>query len=466
MRVLLGVTGGIAAYKAALVLRLLTEDGHDVRVTPTAASLNFVGRATWEALSGHPAPTETFDDVPSVQHVRLGQRAEAVLVAPATADFLAQMAAGRATDLLGNALLATEAPILVCPAMHTEMWRDPSVIANVSTLRSRGVTVLEPAVGRLTGPDSGPGRLPDPEVIVAALYELVGASGASATSAPPAQGSAASRATDSTPSVGDLGHNPAESDPHVLPGRGDGGTWGDLDGVRVLITAGGTREPIDPVRYLGNRSSGMQGFALAEAARERGATVTVIAANVTLPLGEGVTRVDVESAAELEKALASESQSADIVIMAAAVADYRPLSASASKLKKSGEEGLTLELEQTPDLLAGLVARKRASHATIPEGTAGDTGGQVIVGFAAETGDDAGSVVEHGASKARRKGADLLVVNEVGQDVGFGTATNSVVMLDAAGEVVSEAAGTKLAVAHAVLDAIGGLATPADANGA
>ncbi|WP_062073114.1 bifunctional phosphopantothenoylcysteine decarboxylase/phosphopantothenate synthase [Demequina sediminicola] len=428
MRVLLGVTGGIAAYKAALVLRLLKEDGHDVHVVPTAASLNFVGRATWEALSGHPAPTETFDNVPSVQHVRLGQRAEAVLVAPATADFLSQMAAGRASDLLGNALLATEAPILVCPAMHTEMWQDPSVVANVATLRSRGVTVLEPAVGRLTGPDSGPGRLPDPEDIVAALYALLGGEA-------PASGA-----------VGDLGHISAQDDPKPLLGAsssalaGDGGSWGDLDGVQVLITAGGTREAIDPVRYIGNRSSGLQGFALAEAARERGATVTVIAANVTLPLGEGIRRVDVESAAELESALARETERADVIVMAAAVADYRPVKVSDSKIKKSGADGLTIELEQTPDLLKVLVALKRPD--------------QTVVGFAAETGDASGSVAEHGAAKARRKGADLLVVNEVGDGLGFGSSTNAVLILDASGEKAGEASGSKLAVAHSILDAV------------
>ncbi|MDE0573063.1 bifunctional phosphopantothenoylcysteine decarboxylase/phosphopantothenate--cysteine ligase CoaBC [Demequina sp. B12] len=412
MRVLLGVTGGIAAYKSALVLRLLKEDGHDVRVVPTAASLNFVGRATWEALSGHPAPTETFENVPSVQHVRLGQRADAVLVAPATADFLAQMAAGRATDLLGNALLATEAPVLVCPAMHTEMWNDPAVVANVATLRERGVHVLEPAVGRLTGPDSGPGRLPDPEVIVAALYEMSGHGGAS---------------------------SPAEA---------NHGTWGDLDGVRVLVTAGGTREPIDPVRYIGNRSSGLQGFAVAEAARERGAQVTVIAANVTLPLGEGIERVDVETAAQMQSALASRAERADVVVMAAAVADYRLAAVSESKLKKTGDSGLTLELEQTPDLLQILVRLKSES--------------QVVVGFAAETGDATGSVLDHGAHKARRKGADLLVVNEVGvsstgQKRGFGTPDNSVTVLNSQGAVVAEGAGSKVAVAHLILDSVSAL---------
>ena len=401
MRVLLGVTGGIAAYKVALVLRRLVEDGHSVRVAPTASSLNFVGRATWEALSGHPAPTDTFEDVPSVAHVRLGQAADVVLVAPATADFLASMAAGSARDLLGNALLATEAPVVVAPAMHTEMWQDPSVVANVATLRARGVHVIEPAVGRLTGPDSGPGRLPDPEALVEALYSV--ASGAGVSLAAPS------------------------------------GPWGDLAGRRAVVSAGGTREPIDAVRFLGNRSTGMQGFALAEAARERGATVTVVSAHVTLPLGEGIERIEVSTAAELEAAMRAQAADADVVIMAAAVADYRTASAATTKLKKAGDAGLTLELVQTADVLAGLVDSRRP--------------GQVVVGFAAETGDADGTVLEHGAAKARRKGADLLVVNEVGEGLGFGAASNAVVMLDAAGEQVGQASGSKLAVAHAVLDA-------------
>lgn len=402
MRVLLGVTGGIAAYKVALVLRRLVEDGHSVRVAPTAASLNFVGRATWEALSGHPAATETFEDVPSVAHVRLGQSADVVLVAPATADFLSQMAAGAARDLLGNALLATEAPIVVAPAMHTEMWNDPATQANVATLRARGVHVIEPAVGRLTGPDSGPGRLPEPDALVSALYGVARGEGLSLSDA-------------SRP-------------------------WGDLVGRTVVVTAGGTREPIDAVRYLGNRSSGMQGFSLAEAARERGAEVTVIAANVALPLGEGISRVDVSTADELSRAVESLAPTADAVVMAAAVADYRPQSVAASKLKKDGSAGMTLELVQTPDILAGLVAARPR--------------GQVVVGFAAETGDDAGSVLQHGAAKARRKGADLLIVNEVGGGRGFGTADNTVTILDSTGARVGEATGSKLGVAHAVLDRI------------
>ncbi|MGC4174043.1 bifunctional phosphopantothenoylcysteine decarboxylase/phosphopantothenate--cysteine ligase CoaBC [Demequina sp.] len=406
MRVLLGVTGGIAAYKVALVLRRLAEDGHDVRVIPTAASLNFVGRATWEALSGHPAPTDTFEDVPSVQHVRLGQSADLVLVAPATADFLAAYARGEARDLLGNALLATHAPVLVAPAMHTEMWEHPATQANVATLKARGVHVLDPAVGRLTGADSGPGRLPEPDAIVAAAYAVAEGAG--------------------------------------LPSQGPDAGWGDLAGVRVVVTAGGTREPIDPVRYLGNRSSGHQGFAIAEAARERGAEVTVVAANVSLPVSEGVNRIDVSTGTELAHAIETVEDECDVLVMAAAVADFAPAQRSDHKIKKAGNGGLTLELVPTEDLLRGLVER-----GTVP----------VVVGFAAETGDDAASAAEHAAAKARRKGAALLVFNEVGTTKGFGDVPNSVRILDAAGAEVAAASGSKLAVAHAVLDAIASLGT-------
>lgn len=400
MRVLLGVTGGIAAYKVALVVRRLTEDGHSVRVIPTVNSLNFVGRATWEALSGNPAPSDTFDDVPSVQHVRLGQRADAVLVAPATADFIAGYARGEARDLLGNALLATAAPVVVAPAMHTEMWQHPATQSNVATLRERGVTVLDPDVGRLTGPDSGPGRLPEPEVLVAALYAAAG--------------------------LGDALEQEQRS-------------WGDLDGMRVLVTAGGTREALDPVRFLGNRSTGHQGFALAEAARERGATVTVVAANVALPVSEGVTRIDVESAAELDAAVQELEPDTDVVIMAAAVADFAPVASAPHKIKKTGEGALLLELTANPDILRGIVDR-----GMVP----------TVVGFAAETGDSDASAAEHAAQKARRKGAALLVFNEVGDRQGFGDVPNTVTILDAEGTEVGRASGSKLTVAHAVLDAI------------
>ncbi|WP_062202244.1 bifunctional phosphopantothenoylcysteine decarboxylase/phosphopantothenate synthase [Demequina salsinemoris] len=423
MRVLLGVTGGIAAYKVALVLRRLTEDGHAVRVIPTAASLNFVGRSTWEALSGASAPTETFEDVPSVQHVRLGQRADIVLVAPATADFLASMARGEARDLLGNALLATSAPVVVAPAMHTEMWLNAATQANVTTLRERGVHVIEPAVGRLTGADSGPGRLPDPEDIVSGLYAV-----AKATGVVPRDDAASS-----IPGTAPL--STARDD----EGQDDAG-WGDLEGVRLVVSAGGTREPLDAVRFLGNRSSGHQGFAIAEAARERGADVTVVAAHVALPLGEGIRRVEVSSTADLGAAMREEAERADVVVMAAAVADFRPREVADHKIKKSGDGVLALELVPTEDVLAGLVQGRRD--------------GQVIVGFAAETGDAGASVAEHGAAKARRKGADLMCVNEVGEAKGFGDRPNAVVMLDSDGHVVGEAAGTKLAVAHGVLDQV------------
>ena len=404
MRVLLGVTGGIAAYKVALVVRRLMEDGHSVRVIPTEASLNFVGRATWEALTGAPARSGTFDNVPAVEHVMLGQRADIVLVAPATADFLASMAAGEARDLLGNALLATKAPVVVAPAMHTEMWNNAATAANVATLVARGVHVIEPAVGRLTGADSGPGRLPEPEDVVAALYAVA--------------------------------HS---SQIDVGTSSGAEHEWGDLGGVRIVISAGGTREPIDAVRFLGNRSSGHQGFALAEAARERGGDVTVVAANVTLPLGEGISRIDVETSAQLADAVRSAALQAHVVIMAAAVADFRPAQSSGAKIKKDGH-ARTLELVETEDILRSLVQSKAPD--------------QLVVGFAAETGDDAGSVLDHGRAKALRKGADLLIVNPVGEAAGFGDVPNAVTILDAAGEVVATGAGSKLVVAHAILDEV------------
>ncbi|WP_062377945.1 bifunctional phosphopantothenoylcysteine decarboxylase/phosphopantothenate--cysteine ligase CoaBC [Demequina pelophila] len=409
MRVLLGVTGGVAAYKVAIVLRRLKEDGHVVRVVPTPAALEFVGRATWEALSGLPATAHTFDNVPAVEHVRLGQQADLVLVAPCTADFLAQLAHGEARDLLGNAVLATRAPVVVAPAMHTEMWEKASTQDNVATLRARRFTVLDPAVGRLTGPDSGPGRLPEPEEIVAAAYAVA---------------------------AGEVPDYPRLSER----------AWGDLDGLRVVISAGGTREPIDAVRFLGNRSSGLQGFALAEAAHERGAHVTVVAANVALPLSEGIARVDVTTAAELAEAVRDASSTADLVVMAAAVADFRPREVSATKVKKDGSGAWTLELVETEDVLASLVRE------AVP--------GRTVVGFAAETGDDASSALDHARAKARRKGADLLVFNQVGENRGFGDVPNEVTLLDASGAEVGHAAGTKLHVAHAVLDAVAALRTP------
>ncbi|WP_432456453.1 bifunctional phosphopantothenoylcysteine decarboxylase/phosphopantothenate--cysteine ligase CoaBC [Cellulomonas iranensis] len=397
MRVVLGVAGGIAAYKAVLLLRLLREQGHAVRVVPTRASLEFVGRATWEALSGEPVTTDVFEDVDQVAHVAIGKTADLVVVAPATADLLARAAAGRADDLLTATLLVARCPVLLAPAMHTEMWEHPATVANVATLRSRGVHVLEPASGRLTGADTGPGRLPEPEDVAAAALRLVAAARPS-----------------------------------------------DLSGTHVVVSAGGTREPLDPVRFLGNRSSGRQGVALACAAAERGARVTLVAANVThdvlARVGPGVTVVPVETGDELRAAVRAAAAEADVVVMAAAVADYRPASVADAKLKKTGDAPV-VALVETTDILRELV-------------TDPPRAGQTVVGFAAETGDAEGSVLEHARAKAVRKGADLLVVNPVGGGRGFGTTTNDVTVLDRAGDVVATAAGTKDEVAHVVWDAV------------
>ena len=390
MQILLGVSGGIAAYKAASLLRLFTEAGHDVRVVPTRAALEFVGAATWEALSGHPVTTGVFDDVPGVEHVRLGQGADLVVVAPATADLLARAATGQADDLLTASLLVARCPVLLAPAMHTEMWGHPATQANVATLRERGVHVLDPAVGRLTGADSGPGRLPEPEEIAAAALALL--------------------------------------------------TPRDLAGRRVVVSAGGTREPVDPVRYLGNRSSGRQGVALAAAAERRGAQVVLVGANLAVPAPPRVEVRTVGTAAELDAAVRAAAVGADVVVMAAAVADFRPAAVAGHKIKKTAGEPSPIVLERTADVLRGLVADRRP--------------GQVVVGFAAETGDDDGDVLAHGRAKAIRKGADLLVVNAVGEGVGFGTPDNEVTVLDATGEVVAKAGGTKEQVADAVWDAV------------
>ncbi|WP_420113712.1 bifunctional phosphopantothenoylcysteine decarboxylase/phosphopantothenate--cysteine ligase CoaBC [Pseudactinotalea sp.] len=397
MHVVLGVAGGIAAYKAALLLRLLREAGHQVRVVPTTAALEFVGTATWEALSGQPVTTSVFEGTESVEHVRIGRDADLVIVAPATADLMARAAVGQADDLLTATLLTATCPVLMAPAMHTEMWQNAATVANVATLRSRGVHVLDPDDGRLTGADSGPGRLPEPEAIADAALALVTTSGGE----------------------------------------------GDLAGRSVVVSAGGTREPLDPVRFLGNRSSGRQGIAIAADAARRGAVVTLVAANVDAALlPGGVDVVRVETTADLQRAMQDRAAGADVLVMAAAVADYRPAEIAQAKVKKSGE-GLAISLVENPDILAGLARGARAD--------------QVVVGFAAETGDDAGSVLDHGRAKARRKAADLLAVNQVGEGTGFGDVPNAVVILDTAGEIVGRAQGTKSDVARGLLDAVADL---------
>ncbi|WP_369133356.1 bifunctional phosphopantothenoylcysteine decarboxylase/phosphopantothenate--cysteine ligase CoaBC [Modestobacter sp. I12A-02662] len=396
-RIVLGVGGGVAAYKSALLLRALTEAGHDVRVVPTASALRFVGAATFEALSGHPVSTEVWDDVPEVAHVRIGQQADLVLISPATADLLARAAAGRADDLLTTTLLTAHCPVVFVPAMHTEMWLHPATQENVATLRRRGSVVLPPAVGRLTGPDSGPGRLPEP-ADVAALAEVVLAAG------------------------------PAALTP-------------DLTGRRVVISAGGTREPLDPVRFLGNRSSGRQGWALARVAAARGAEVVLVAANVEQPAPFGVRVVPAGTAEELRTAMLAESPGADVVVMAAAVADFRPSSVAGAKLKKgSAAEPTAVELTRNPDVLVELVAAR--------------TAGQLVVGFAAETGDAEGDVLAHARAKLARKGADLLVVNDVSAGRVFGRSDTEVTVLAADGTATPVPPGPKDGVSAGIWDVV------------
>ena len=394
LNIVVGITGGIAAYKAVGVVRALVLAGHDVHVVPTEGALRFVGRPTLEAISRNPVHTELYEGVAEVRHVAIGQAADLIVIAPATANSIAKLATGLADDLLGNTVLASEAPVVIAPAMHTEMWRHPATRANIATLRSRGVTVVGPAVGQLTGADSGPGRMEEPEVIVAAALDRVAAS--------------ARR---------------------------------DLVGRRVVVTAGGTREPLDPVRFLGNRSSGKQGVAIAEVARARGADVTLIAANLEIaePADCDIRRVS--TALELQQAVTDAAQGADVVVMAAAVADYRPADVSETKIKKdASDDGLTLELVRNPDILAGL---GHAPH----EGT-------LLVGFAAETEPDDERLLALGRAKREAKGADLLVVNRVGWSEGFATDENDVVVIGRSGEIVTRAHGTKLSVADDIIDVV------------
>jgi phosphopantothenoylcysteine decarboxylase / phosphopantothenate---cysteine ligase len=394
-RVVLGVGGGIAAYKAADLLRKLTEVGHDVQVVPTASALNFVGSATWAALSHHPVAADVWTAAEDVPHVQLGRQAELVVVAPATADLLAKAAHGLADDLLTNTLLTARCPVVFVPAMHTEMWEHPATVDNVATLRRRGSVVLEPASGRLTGADTGKGRLPEPAEI-AQLAEL-------------------------------LLHRPA-----ALPY--------DLAGRHVVVTAGGTREPLDPVRFLGNASSGRQGYAIAAVAAARGARVTLVAANVDRPDPAGTDVVRAGSAVELRDAVHKAADDADVVVMNAAVADFRPSDTVEHKIKKSGGVPPPIVLQENPDILAELVAAARP--------------GRLLVGFAAETGDSSATVLDHGRAKLASKGCDLLVVNAVGQGLAFGQSDNAGVILGADGSETAVELGPKAVLAAALWDAV------------
>jgi phosphopantothenoylcysteine decarboxylase/phosphopantothenate--cysteine ligase len=391
LNVVVGITGGIAAYKAVSVVRALVLAGHDVHVVATDAALKFVGKPTLEAISRNTVHTDLYEGVAEVRHVAIGQAADLIVIAPATANSIAKLAAGIADDLLGNTVLASTAPVVIAPAMHTEMWQNPATVANVALLRSRGIHVVGPGVGQLTGKDSGPGRMSEADDIVRAALAVV--------------------------------------------------TTKDLLGRRIVITAGGTREALDPVRYIGNRSSGKQGLALAHAAAARGATVTLIGANLEVhaAASESLTVVHVGSTLELAAAVTEAAPAADVVIMAAAVADYRPESVAQNKIKKDTQgDTLQLTLVKNPDILAGLGTTR------VP--------GQVIIGFAAETEQQREALLELGRAKIARKGADYLVLNRVGWTEGFATDGNAVIVVNRAGDIVSEASGSKASVAERILD--------------
>ncbi|EKX60988.1 bifunctional phosphopantothenoylcysteine decarboxylase/phosphopantothenate--cysteine ligase CoaBC [Streptomyces ipomoeae] len=391
-KVVLGVSGGIAAYKACELLRRLTESGHDVRVVPTDSALHFVGAATWSALSGNPVSTEVWDSVHEVPHVRIGQEADLVVVAPATADMLAKAAHGLADDLLTNTLLTARCPVVFAPAMHTEMWEHPATQENVATLRRRGALVIDPAVGRLTGVDTGKGRLPDPVEIFEICRRVLAR----------------------------------------------GVTRPDLTGRHVVVSAGGTREPLDPVRFLGNRSSGKQGYALARTAAARGARVTLIEANTGLPDPAGVDVVRVGTAVQLREVVLKAAPDADVVVMAAAVADFRPETYATGKIKKKDDQDPEpIVLVRNPDILAEMASDRPRQ-------------GQLIVGFAAETDD----VLANGRAKLARKGCDLLVVNEVGERKTFGSEENEAVVLGADGSETPVPYGPKEALAETVWDLV------------
>ncbi|NVM97934.1 phosphopantothenate--cysteine ligase family flavoprotein [Arthrobacter sp. SDTb3-6] len=446
MNIVLGVGGGIAAYKSALLLRLFTEAGHQVTVIPTEASVKFVGVATWEALSGRPATNSVFDAVESVNHVRIGHEADLIVVAPATADVLAKAAAGLANDLLTTTLLMARGPVLFAPAMHTEMWRHAATAANVATLRSRGVHVLEPATGRLTGPDSGPGRLPEPAEIFAAAMALVEGGRPSAADDAGSPAPVPSPGTDR--SAGTAPSHAAAGAPAAGAAPADGSSR-LLAGKRVVITAGGTREPLDPVRFLGNKSSGKQGVALAESALAAGAEVMLIHGHMDVAPPPDAKLHSVDTALELRAATLSAAAGADVVIMAAAVADFRPATISAGKIKKRDDVAdPVIKLVRNPDILVEVVAHRAAQNLS-----------QLIVGFAAETGDEEHDARSYAEAKLARKGCDLLVVNEVGpgetgQERVFGRDGNQVEILarDGAGPV--QAAGSKRQVADAVVRVI------------
>lgn len=459
MRIIVGIGGGIAAYKAAMLLRLFAKNGDEVIAMPTPNATKFVGVPTLEALSGNPVSTDVFDRVPEVNHVRQAEQADAVVIAPATADLLARLAAGRADDLLSSTVLTTHAPVILAPAMHTQMWEHPATQANVQTLRSWGYHVIEPAIGRLTGPDSGPGRMPEPEDIFAVALDVIARfpkgqvhpvyTPGYAPTEPLYTGTeqermAAARAATLTSAL--LGQGDSSQ---VEPGQVDSGQAtgaseslrGPLAGRLVVITAGGTREALDPVRFLGNRSTGKQGVALAEAARDLGATVHLIGANLEVPAPEGVQVTRVVSALELREATLEASAAADVLIMSAAVADFRPAEFAEFKIKKSAdsEDAPVIQLVRNPDILREVVVRRQQAR----EAGESTLGPKLIVGFAAETGSAEKTPLELGREKLQRKGTDFLAVNTVGVNRGFGTDDNTITLLSTLNDEAPVFSGSK-----------------------
>ena len=459
MRIIVGIGGGIAAYKAAMLLRLFAKNGDEVIAMPTPNATKFVGVPTLEALSGNPVSTDVFDRVPEVNHVRQAEQADAVVIAPATADLLARLAAGRADDLLSSTVLTTHAPVILAPAMHTQMWEHPATQANVQTLRSWGYHVIEPAIGRLTGPDSGPGRMPEPEDIFAVALDVIARfpkgqvhpvyTPGYAPTEPLYTGTeqermAAARAATLTSAL--LGQGDSSQ---VEPGQVDSGQAtgaseslrGPLAGRLVVITAGGTREALDPVRFLGNRSTGKQGVALAEAARDLGATVHLIGANLEVPAPEGVQVTRVVSALDLREATLEASAAADVLIMSAAVADFRPAEFAEFKIKKSAdsEDAPVIQLVRNPDILREVVVRRQQAR----EAGESTLGPKLIVGFAAETGSAEKTPLELGREKLQRKGTDFLAVNTVGVNRGFGTDDNTITLLSTLNDEAPVFSGSK-----------------------
>ena len=463
MRIIVGIGGGIAAYKAAMLLRLFAKNGDEVIAMPTPNATKFVGVPTLEALSGNPVSTDVFDRVPEVNHVRQAEQADAVVIAPATADLLARLAAGRADDLLSSTVLTTHAPVILAPAMHTQMWEHPATQANVQTLRSWGYHVIEPAIGRLTGPDSGPGRMPEPEDIFAVALDVIARfpkrqvhpvytpgyapTEPLYTDTEQERLAAARAATLTSALLGQIEPSQADS------GRETGASEsqrGPLAGRLVVITAGGTREALDPVRFLGNRSTGKQGVALAEAARDLGATVHLIGANLEVPAPEGVQVTRVVSALELREATLEASAAADVLIMSAAVADFRPAEFAEFKIKKSAdsEDAPVIQLVRNPDILREVVVRRQQAR----EAGESTLGPKLIVGFAAETGSAEKTPLELGREKLQRKGTDFLAVNTVGVNRGFGTDDNTITLLSTLNDEAPVFSGSKKELSVRLLD--------------